>query len=436
MTHDPSGDPDCCAEFATAARLSRRRLMQGLAAGAGASALGVSTSLFGEAVRQTSFAATTGGNVLVVLSLRGGIDGMGVVVPHGDPAYYTQRPGIGIPASSLIAADPMFGLHPELKPLEWAWTSGELAAVHAVGLPAPNRSHFSAMEEIEDADPGSAARTGWVNRMIGLDAGNDPAEAIHLSGSIVPTLMSGPAPVLAADDVAQLSLVGAQKDDGTEWADRRRTQLDIVWAGGTTSPLHAGYRSAARTVDRLAAVAGTTYKPAVPYPTAWPATDLSNALKDTAQLIKADLGTDVVSIDFGSWDMHNDYGKLGRGRMQSMLGGLAACLDAFLRDLGGLRSRVTVLTISEFGRRIHENGNSGLDHGWGNMMLLAGAGVRGGKYYATWPGLGTGTDDDLAVTTDYRQVLGEVLGSRFPARSLPAVFPGFTVDSTGLGLMS
>ena len=424
-------ESDCCTELATAARLSRRRLLQGVAAGT----LGTTTTLFGEAVRQTSFAAGTGGNVLVVLSLRGGIDGLGVVVPHGDPAYYAQRPGIGIPADQLVAADTMFGLHPELKPLEWAWNSGELAAVHAVGLPVPNRSHFSAMEEIEDADPGSSARSGWVNRMIGLAAGTDPTEAVHLSGSVVPTLMSGPAPVLAAGSVDELSLVGAGKDDDREWADRRRTELDIVW-GGSSSPIHQAYRSATRAVDRLAPVAGTSYKPDVTYPTAWPGSDLARALKDTAQLIKADVGTDVVSIDFGSWDMHNDYGTLGWGRMQSMLGAFVQVLDAFLRDLGPLRSRVTVLTISEFGRRIHENGNSGLDHGWGNMMLLAGAGVKGGKYYAGWPGLGTGTDDDLAVTTDYRQVLGEVIRSRFPARSLPGVFPGFTVDSAGLGLMT
>ncbi|MGZ4456166.1 MAG: DUF1501 domain-containing protein, partial [Nocardioides sp.] len=166
------------------------------------------------------------------------------------------------------------------------------------------------------------------------------------------------------------------------------------------------------------------------------AADLSNALQDTAHLIKADVGTEVVSIDFGSWDMHSDYGTTSGGDMQGMLSAFARALDAFLQDLGPLRSRVTVVTISEFGRRVHENGNHGLDHGWGNMMLVAGGGVKGGRYYATWPGLGTGTDDDLQVTTDYRQVLGEVLRSRFPERSLSTVFPGFTVDSAGLGLMA
>ena len=422
---------ECCADYETAARLTRRRFLQGMAAATGA---GVATTVFGDAFRQTAYAATTGGNVLVVISLRGGIDGLGVVVPHGDPAYYTARPTIAVPRESLLAQDAMFGLHPALKPLEWLFTAGELAAVHAVGLPAPNRSHFAAMEEVEDADPGSVARRGWVNRMIGLDAGTEPSEAIHLTSSIVPTMMSGPAPTLAASRMDQIALVGAEEPG--DWSDRRRTQLDMMWASGS-DPLHQAYRSAARTVDLVAPVAATDYVPTegVTYPRTWPARDLSDALQDTAQLIKADIGTEVVSLDFGSWDMHSDYGTLQWGDMQSMLAGLAGALDAFMRDLGPLRSRVTVVTISEFGRRTRENGNRGLDHGWGNMMLLAGGGVRGG-YHGTWPGLGTGgeVDADLRVTTDYRDVLGEVVARRFPERSVAEVFPG--ISHAPIGVMS
>jgi uncharacterized protein (DUF1501 family) len=428
MTSSTTPRAGCCREFDRAAGVSRRRFLQGVAAASGA---GIATSVFGDAFRQTAYAATTGGNVLVVISLRGGIDGLGMVVPHADPAYYTARPTIGVPRGALLAQDAMFGLHPAMKPLEWAFTGGELAAVHAVGLQVPNRSHFSAMEEVEDADPASSARRGWVNRMIGLDQRNDPSEAVHLSSSIVPTMLAGPAPVLAADRVDQISLVGAEKADG--WSDRRRRQLDMMWGGDST--LHSAFRSAVRTVDLIAPVAAKEYKPAVTYPRAWPASDLSDALKDTAQLIKADVGTEVVSIDYGSWDMHSDYGTLEWGEMQSMIAGFAGALDAFLRDLGPtLRQRVTVVTISEFGRRIKENGNRGLDHGWGNMMLVAGGGVKGGKYYGTWPGLGTGTavDDDLLVTTDYRDVLGEVIGSRFPARSVAEVFPGLRHSPLGL----
>ena len=431
----------CCGEFETASRLSRRRFLAALAATTGAA---VATSMFGDAVVSSAFGATStagagSGNVLVVLSLRGGIDGLGLVVPHGDPGYYAARPTLAVPAGSLLAADAMFGLHPQLAPLQWLWDQGSLAAVHAVGLPVPNRSHFSAMEEIEDADPTSSTRRGWVNRMIGLPTGTGasdaPQQAVQLGSSIVPTELYGPAPVLAAGDLDQITLVGADTGTDPAWAARRRRSLDQVWAGtaGSGTPaLHSAYRSALTAVDTLAPVARRTYTPTVTYPRAWPATDLSDALKDTARLIKADLGTDVVAIDYGSWDMHADYGTLQYGRMRSMTAGLAGALDAFLRDLGPLRERVTLVTISEFGRRTHENGNRGLDHGWGNVMLLAGAGVKGGRYYGTWPGLGTGPDDDLAVTTDYRTVLGEVLTRRFPDRTLSKVFPAFTCRPLGL----
>ncbi len=432
MTSAHDARPDCCREYDTASRLSRRRFLQGMAA---TSAAAVTTSVFGEAFRQTAFGATSGGNVLVVLSLRGGIDGLGLVVPHGDPAYYTARPTIALPRASLVAQDAMFGLHPQMQPLEWLFTGGELAAVHAVGLAVPNRSHFAAMEEVEDADPGSSTRRGWVNRMIGLNTRSDPSEAVQLGSSIVPTALSGPAPALAADQVDQISLVGAESDDA--WSQRRRTQLDQMWAGGAGVALYDAYRSARRTVDLLAPVASAAYTPTdgVTYPRSWPATDLSDALKDTAHLIKADVGTEVVAIDYGSWDMHSDYGTTAWGDMQSMTAGFAGVLDAFLRDLGpDLRSRVTVVTISEFGRRIKENGNRGLDHGWGNMMLVAGGGVKGGSYYGTWPGLGDGTqvDADLQVTTDYRTVLGEIVASRFPDRSVSEVFPGLAYRPLGL----
>jgi uncharacterized protein (DUF1501 family) len=422
---------DCCQEYESAARLSRRRFLQGMAATGTAA---VATSVFGDAFRQTAFGAT-GGNVLVVISLRGGIDGLGMVVPHGDPSYYVARPTIALPRESLVARDAMFGLHPQMRPLEWLYNSGELAAVHAVGLPVANRSHFSAMEEIEDADPGSPARRGWVNRMIGLNTRQDPSEAIHLSSGIVPTMLSGPAPALAAPRVNQISLIGAENADAA--AARRRKQLELVWAGSTTAPLHSAYRSALRTVDVLAPVAARTYTPTagVTYPRTWPATDLSDAMRDTAQLIKADVGTEVVSIDYGSWDMHSDYGTTAYGDMQAMTAGFAGVLDAFMRDLGAsLRERVTVVTISEFGRRIKENGNRGLDHGWGNMMLVAGGGVKGGAYYGRWPGLGDGrqVDADLQVTTDYRNVLGEVVTRRFPDRSIASVFPGLTYAPLGL----
>jgi uncharacterized protein (DUF1501 family) len=423
----PDPHDACCEDYERAASLSRRQFVAGVAAAGGTA---VATSMFGDALRQTSYGATRGGNVLVVLSLRGGIDGLGLVVPHGDPGYYSARPRIALPRNSLIAQDELFGLHPSMAPLEWLWSAGELAAVHAVGLEVPNRSHFLAMEEVEDADPTSSVRRGWVNRMIGLDPAGCtvPYEAVNLGNPITPTSLFGSAPVLSTGTLDSISLSAATGS----YAGRRRAQLGTVW-GSAPGPLGAAARSALSTVSELGPVVRSSYEPAVTYPTTWPATGLSAALKDTAKLVKADVGTEVVTIDYGSWDMHSDYGTTQYGQMQSMVGGFARTVSAFLRDLGPLRSRVTLVTISEFGRRVGENGNRGLDHGWGNMMLLMGGGVRGG-YHASWPGLGDGAlqDGDLQVTTDYRNVLGEVVASRFPGRSATSVFPGLTYRPMGV----
>lgn len=418
--------PGCCAELATATRLSRRRLLGAVGAGAAA---GVTTSVFGDAVRQASFAASPGGNVMVVLSFRGGIDGLGLVVPHGDPQYARARPRLAVPSGSLLAPSALFGLHPKLAPLEWLWSAGGLAAVHAVGLPVPNRSHFEAMELVEDADPGSAERRGWVNRMVGLGGAPAASDAVHIGDAMAPAMISGPTPSVATRSLRDVRVAGS--DGG--WAAARRRQLQLMW-GSSTAPLARAASTALAAADALGTVGAQSYTPAVTYPSDWPGKNLADALRDTARLVKADIGTEVVTVDFGSWDMHQGYGNQEWGSMIDMVDGFARCLDAFLRDLGELRSRVTVVTISEFGRRVAENQNWGLDHGWGNAMLLAGGGVKGGQYHGRWPGLGTSTsvDDDLQVTTDYRQVLGEVVHTRFPDRAVSQVFPGLPYSPIGV----
>ena len=419
--------PQCCDDYRRAGDLSRRRFLGGVVA---AGAMATTTSLFGQAVRQASFGANPDGNVLVVISFRGGIDGLGMVVPHGDPAYYSARPKIAVPASRLIAKDGMFGLHPDLAPLQWLWDEGSFGAVQAVGMPVPNRSHFAAMELVEDADPGSPLRQGWVNRMVGMNAGGTAVDAVHLGDSTPPTLVEGPAPTVATDGLDDIALSGSSHG----WEARRRSHLGTMWDGADT-PLAAAARSALATVKTLAPIGRQSYTSTVPYPTAWPGTGLSEALKDSAKLIKSGIGTEVISIDFGSWDMHADYGTLDYGDMQNMTRSFAQCLDAFMRDLGAeLRSKVTVVTISEFGRRVAENGNRGLDHGWGNMMLVLGGGVKGGQYHGRWPGLGTvnQVDGDLQVTTDYRQVLGELVHKRFSDKDVTAVFPDVSYDPIGV----
>ncbi len=415
-------DPEagCCRDFS----MSRRSLLQSAAAVGGAMAV---TQMFGDAMMQATFAGTTGGNTLVVISLRGGIDGLGVVVPHGDAAYYKARPSTGVPVGSLICKDPMFGLHPAMAPLEPLWSSGELAAVQATGLAVPNRSHFAAIEQVEDAAPGSAVRSGWINRMIGMGSTSGSLDAVQLGMDFPTTALLGDRPALATRNLADLQVPGL---DGR--ASQRYASLQTAW-GPARGPLASGAAEAVAISkgpgQKLKTMAATN----AAYPTVWNAAPFAEPLKNAAKLIRADVGTDVIAIDAGNWDLHTGYGTIQWGSMQSNVSGLAQSLAAFMDDLGTLRSRVTVVTISEFGRRVAENGNQGFDHGWGNMMLVAGAGVKGGRYYGSWPGLDAGslTDGDLKVTTDYRNVLAEVVGKRFPDRSASALFPGLTPAPVG-----
>jgi uncharacterized protein (DUF1501 family) len=417
---------DCCETYEKTARMHRRTFLRAATVGGA-----LSTTMFGQAVRQASFGAEIDNNVLVVLSLRGGIDGLGVVVPHGDPAYYAARPKLALPKAPLLAKDAMFGLNPQMAPLLPLWNAGMFAAVQAVGMDQPNRSHFAAMELIEDADPGSAQRVGWVNRMIGLNSGQEATEAVHINSTMTPGLLFGPEATLSTRGLSALKIAGTNTH-----TEARYRQLTTTWSQ-SPGPLGDAARSALQISRGYAETLEAPYTPAngAQYPAEYPAHDLADALCDTAHLIKTNVGTEVVSIDFGGWDMHANYGSNGEGEMHQMVGGLARSLAAFMTDLGPLKQKVTLVTISEFGRRVGENGNRGLDHGWGNMMLLMGGGVKGGQYYGNWPWLGANklVDGDLKVTTDYRQVLGEVLTRRFN-RSIAAVFPA--LDYTPLGVMN
>ena len=409
-----------CEDF----NVTRRTVLRGAAGIAGA---GMTTKVFGDVFTQVAYGAPSAtGNVLVVLSLRGGADGMSMVVPHGDNHYYPARPKISVPRGQLLARDDMFGLHPSLQPLMPLWNSGKFGVVHAVGLPAPNRSHFAAMEEIEDADPGSSERRGWINRMAGLIGGGDASEAVGLgSGSMMGSLY-GKAPSMSLDNLRDLKL----PSDGTNVENQTRRSLQTAWTGANT-PLGEGARAALDVSKRL----GSLSNPKPPANGAhYPSGRLGESMAETARLIRAGVGVRVVTVDAGNWDMHNNLGTPQLGEMKLRLDELAGVLAAFFKDLGTAANRVTLVTVSEFGRRVTENGNYGLDHGYGNCMLLLGAGVRGGRYVANWPGLGPSAleDGDLQVTTDYRDVLGEVVRSRFPGISLPALFPGYTTKSVGI----
>lgn len=415
---------DCgCPEFS---RMSRRGLFRG-AFGVGAGL--TTTAAFGTAFVETSWAqplatgAPSAPAVLVVLSMRGAVDGMSLVVPHGDPVYYAARPRIAIPAAELLAKDSFFGLHPKLAPLLPMWNDGRIAAVHAAGLPAPNRSHFAAMEEVEDAAPGSLTRTGWLSRLIGRTAFASPLEALHIGGSLPPASLSGPQPTVALETIADMRLAGVDQWD----VDGRRTRsMQTTWRS-FAGPLGVSARSAMQAIDDFAPVKATSTKPA--NGASYPSGDFGKAMAATARTIRGDVGAEVITVDYGSWDHHVDLGPLGWGRMQRMTEEFAQVLAAFFTDLGALASKVTVVALSEFGRRTKENNNYGLDHGWGNVMLLLGAGVKGG-HHGRWPGLVNDANSDLSVTTDYRSVLAEVVVRRMGASSA-TVFPGFTPEGVG-----
>jgi uncharacterized protein (DUF1501 family) len=412
-TQSTRTDGFCCDEYAAMhAAVSRRGLIGGALALAGA------TTMVGGAVVTASPArAQSASSVLVVLSLRGAADGLSLVVPHGDPVYYQARPTISIPKERLLEADGFFGLHPAMTDLQPLWQAGKVAAVHATGLPVANRSHFAAMEEMEDADPGSSARVGWLNRLVAGTPGSSPLQGFSVGGTI-PTSLVGPAPTMSAGRADDVELPGSDKDG------RRRASLGIMW-NGEKSTLGRSMRSTFEAISSFGAA-----QAAEDHRGDYPGTGVGQGLAAAAQIIRGDVGVEVITVDQGDWDMHTDMGRVDGGWMRNNAEDLAQAMAAFLTDLGTQESKVTLVTLSEFGRRVVENDSGGTDHGYGNVMFVAGAGVRGG-YHGRWPGLAGSYEADLTVTTDYRQVLADIVSRRFGA-SVAKVFPGLKWQPTGV----
>ena len=403
--------------------LNRRRLLAAGAAGALAGLVGDQLST------QLAFAAGPyTGDTLVLLSLRGGFDGLSAIVPAGDPAYYAARPGIGVPKSQLLGASSIFGLNPALQPLLPFWQAGTFGAIHAAGQPAPNRSHFAAMEELERAAPGTSVRTGWLDRMLGKLGATSPFNGVSLGSPMPARTLAGPTPDLGLSSIDGFKLSG---DDGSR---PMAATMSALYSGAPTALAQtAGQVTAALATTKKLAAAGYTPANGAVYPD----TDLGRALRDVARLIKADLGLMSACVDSGDWDMHENLGTAVPGRkMYDNLKALATAMAAFATDLGptGL-GKVTLVTISEFGRRVQQNGSGGLDHGYGNAMMLLGGAVTGGKVHGRWPGLAPArlVDGDLAVTTDYRAAIAEILKKRCGVTDTAAVFPGVT--PTGYGLV-
>jgi uncharacterized protein (DUF1501 family) len=415
--------PDSCCEGIT-----RRTLITGAVAAGALASLG---GLPGLGTTSLAFADTPyAGDTVVVLSLRGGFDGLSAVVPAFDPGYAAARPSTGVPANVLVPLDGRFGLHPALAPLAPLWRSGQLAAVHAVGQSAPTRSHFAAMDELERAAPGTSLRTGWLDRTLGVTGAGGPFAGTQVGQTMASPGFLGPYPEMTLDSVDGFSLQAAWNA-----AEESRWLTAMTAMQADAPPLVAGPArtalSALTTADTLRA---TPYVPAGG--TQYPEGDLGAALRDVARLVKAGVGLRVAAVDSGDWDMHVGLGRFDDqyGWMRRKLDELGRALAAFTADLGPAMSGVTVVTLSEFGRRVAENGSGGVDHGHGNAVLLLGGGVVGGQVYGRWPGLDAASlvDGDLAGTTDYRTVLAEVLEKRC-GLTTGTVFPG--LDAARLGAL-
>jgi uncharacterized protein (DUF1501 family) len=410
-----------CPEFDRA--LSRRSFLKRAGVAGLVAGIAAETSFTRLAFGATPYA----GDVLVILSLRGGFDGLQAIVPAADPDYAALRPNVGIPAGALLPLDATFGMHPALTPLKPLWDAGSFGVVHAVGMESPDRSHFSAMEEMERAAPGTSLRTGWIDRVLGLREQGSAFQGVQMGSSLAASAFLGPSPELAMWSIDGFGLDAA-------WDEDERLRWDAALRGVHTNA-GADLRSPVEAaLDALGVTAQLQTAGYVPENGAvYPDSDLGNALRDVARLIKAGVGLEVASIDYGDWDMHAGMGDVDEGWMTDHLGELAGALAAFSTDLGAGMADVTLVTLTEFGRRAEENGSGGTDHGYGQVVFLLGGGVKGGQVHGTWPSLAPGAlvDGDLAATTDYRAILAEILEKRCGAGSVTDVFPGVGAERVG-----
>ncbi len=361
---------------------------------------------------------------LVVIFQRGAADGLNIVVPHGEAAYYAMRPTIGIPKKDVIDLDGFFGLHPGMSALKPLWDAKHLAVVHAAGSPDPTRSHFDAQDFMESGTPGlKSTQDGWLNRALAAtstgNAASAPFRAVAL-GTALPRILSGSAPALAMGSVNDFGVAPRNPQ-----AQPLANTFESMYAGSVDAVLHGTAQETFEAVKMLKAANPGGYRPAAGV--VYPKGRFGDALKQTAQLVKANLGVQVAFTDVGGWDHHVNEGA-SEGQLANLLKEFSGSLAAFWLDMGALAEETVVVTMSEFGRTARENGTRGTDHGHANVMLVMGGGVRGGKVYGRWPGLGVEQlyeERDLALTTDFRQVIAEAAGRQLGIGRMEMVFPGF-----------
>jgi len=376
---------------------------------------------------QRAIAATAAPNKkkMVVLFQRGAMDGLNVVVPFGERNYYAMRPTISIPqprsggVDAAIDLDGFFGLHPSLQPIEPLFHSGQLAIVQAVGSPDPTRSHFDAQDFMESGTPGlRATGDGWLNRSLQSlpEEKPSPFRAVAF-GPYLPRTLQGIAPAIAVPELKQFKMFGPQQtvEGGFE----------AMYAQTVDKALHGVGQETFEAIDQLKKINPDTYQPE--NGAQYPKGRFGQSLEEIAELFKADVGLEVAFLDSGGWDHHVNEGGV-QGQLSNLLRDLGQGIAAFHQDMGDRMEDVVFVSMSEFGRTARENGNRGTDHGHANCMFVMGGAVKGGKVYTRWPGMGEGQlyeGRDLAVTTDYRSVLSEILTKHLGNHDLAKVFPGF-----------
>ena len=366
---------------------------------------------------------------LVVIFQRGAADGLNIVVPHGEASYYAMRPTINIPKKSVLDLDGFFGLHPSMSSFEPLWKQKHLAIVHAAGSPDPTRSHFDAQDFMESGTPGvKVTDDGWLNRALrerpadqlsSDKSGPDKSafRAIAL-GTSLPRILSGKEPAIAINNLNDFSVGGKNPNAAA-------TTFEAMYDHSVDAVLHGAGEETFDAVKMLKAADPAHYKPAAN--ANYPKGRFGDSLKQLAQMIKANLGVQVAFADIGGWDHHVNEGGT-QGQIANVLGEFSQSIAAFWTDLGDLGEDTVVVTMSEFGRTARENGNRGTDHGHANVMFVLGGPVKGGRVYGRWPGLDQSQlyeGRDLAVTTDFRLVLSEVVSRYLGNKDLKEVFPGF-----------
>ncbi|MBV9609043.1 MAG: DUF1501 domain-containing protein [Acidobacteria bacterium] len=399
----------------------------------GALAVVATTAVPSFLARAAYGAATTAGagtKRLVVLFQRGAADGLNIVVPHGEAAYYSMRPSIAIPRpnngrESAIDLDGFFGLHPSLASFKPLWDQKQLAIVHAAGSPDTTRSHFDAQDYMESGTPGvKSTEDGWLNRALHNlpEAHATPFRAVALGGTL-PRMLAGHEPAVAINNLNDFAVGGR----GPAAAPLSNT-FEAMYSQSVDTVLHGTGQETFEAVKMLKSADPARYTPA---PGAnYPRGRFGDSLRQVAQLVKANLGVEVAFADIGGWDHHVNEGST-QGQLANVLREFSQSIAAFWTDLGDLAQETVLVTMSEFGRTARENGNRGTDHGHANVMFILGGLVKGGKVYGRWPGLDQSQlyeGRDLALTTDFRTVLGEAVYRHLGNKQLEAVFPGFEGD--------